>query len=975
MVREQRKTVTVIFCDVAGSTSLGESHDPEALRALLARYFARMKAIVEAHGGTVEKFIGDAVMAVFGIPHVHEDDALRAVRAALEMRDAMPALGIEGRIGINTGEVVTGTAERLATGDAVNIAARLQQAAAPQEILIGRDTHELVATVVDAAAVGPLTLKGKAQPVAAFRLGGLLVGQVRRTEAPMVGRDTERRRLRDAYRQAVSDRSCQLFTIMGNAGVGKSRLVHEFLDDLDAAVVRGVCLAYGEGITYWPVTEVIRELVQLRPALTLNDDLASLLRQEPFTAPSEQVAWSFRKLLEETARERPLVVVFDDLQWAEAKFLDLIEHVADLSRDAPLLVLCMARPDLLDRRPTWAGGKLNATTLLLEPLSAGESAEMVTTLVRGLSEAAQQRVIDAAEGNPLFVEEMLALVRDSGDENIRVPPTIHALLAARLDQLEEHERKVLERGSIEGRLFHRGAVEALYPEEPQVATRLTALVRKDLVRPDKPELPGEDAFRFRHLLIRDAAYEALPKATRADLHERFARWLEEFGADLPELDEILGYHLEQAVRYRLELGEAADAGLAARARQRLAAAGRRALTRGDQAAAQNLLRRADALPGDVDVTIQHDEMISALFGATSNRTLEVAQGHLDRALAAGDRGAELCSQMELEFIRTFQAPTGTEYLAALAEEASRLFEATGNLRGMYAVYLARGQVANLACDVSAVMANFESATEVSRRLGLGNEFIAQRANWRLPSAEPNSKTLAWFATEAAGYHAGVDHCHAEAQAMAGRFEAAQVLLQNDLKLAEAMGGPMAVGSIIGFEGARIAFMAGDYDGAVAAGEQAVPLVEELGNTSIASTIAGILARSCFYAGRLDDAARWSDRATALAAAEDVYTRLLVLQARGLVAAQRGDAGEARRWHDQAARLAETTHSPTLLADAYFDTGKSLELLGEQVEAIAAYQKALALYEAKEYLVLAERTRGMIADLTTRSESHVRHHPG
>ena len=253
------------------------------------------------------------------------------------------------------------------------------------------------------------------------------------------------------------------------------------------------------------------------------------------------------------------MVVFDDLQWAEAKFLDLIEHVADLSRDAPLLVLCMARPDLLDRRPTWAGGKLNATTLLLEPLSAGESAEMVTTLVRGLSEAAQQRVIDAAEGNPLFVEEMLALVRDSGDENIRVPPTIHALLAARLDQLEEHEREVLERGSIEGRLFHRGAVEALYPEEPQVATRLTALVRKDLVRPDKPELPGEDAFRFRHLLIRDAAYEALPKATRADLHERFARWLEEFGADLPELDEILGYHLEQAVRYRLELGEAADA--------------------------------------------------------------------------------------------------------------------------------------------------------------------------------------------------------------------------------------------------------------------------------------------------------------------------------------------------------------------------------------------------------------------------------
>ena len=509
--REQRKTVTVLFCDVTGSTSLAETADPEALRALLARYFERMKAIVESHGGTVEKFIGDAVMAVFGVPQVHEDDALRAVRAAIEMRDALPELGIQARIGINTGEVVTGTAERLATGDAVNVAARLQQAAAPQEILIGRDTYGLVEAVVDAQEGEELTLRGKAQPVLAYRLNGLTGTPARRNEAPWSGARRSSVACATPTTRRSRDSSCQLFTVLGNAGVGKSRLVHEFLDGLDATVVQAACLSYGNGITYWPVIEVIGQLMLIRPGVKLDDDLESLLRQEPFTAPSDQIAWAFRKLLEDTARERPLVVVFDDIQWAEPKFLDLIEHVADLARDAPILLLCMARPDLLDRRPAWAGGKLNATNLLLEPLSGSEAAEMVEALVGSMSEQARERVVEAAEGNPLFVEEMVALVRESGDENVRVPPTIHALLAARLDQLEAPEREVLERGSIEGRLFHRGAVEALYPEEHQVAAMLTALVRKDLVRPDKAELPGEDAFRFRHLLIRDAAYDALPE--------------------------------------------------------------------------------------------------------------------------------------------------------------------------------------------------------------------------------------------------------------------------------------------------------------------------------------------------------------------------------------------------------------------------------------------------------------------------------
>ena len=436
-------------------------------------------------------------MAVFGVPTVHEDDALRAVRAAIEMRDAMPELGIQARIGINTGEVVTGTTERLATGDAVNVAARLEQMAAPQVILMGQSTRDLVASVVDAQPIEALSLRGKAGTVAAFQLIGVVGSPARRNEARMVGRGTEIRRLRDAYDQAVTDRSCQLFTVLGNAGVGKSRLVHEFLDGIGATatVVQGACLSYGDGITYWPVVDIIRQLQHLRPDLELDPDLSSLLD----SSSSRHLPTRSRGRSASSLKTRP---ASGHLSWFSTTstgpsqsswtFRAHRRPVARRSNAAPV----HGPADLLDRRPTWAGGKLNATNLLLEPLSSTDSTEMVASLVGGLSDEARQRVVVAAEGNPLFVEEMVALVRDSKDENVRVPPTIHALLAARLDQLDVPEREVLERGAVEGRLFHRGAVEALYPEEVHVATRLTSLVRKDLVRPDKADLPGEDAFRF-----------------------------------------------------------------------------------------------------------------------------------------------------------------------------------------------------------------------------------------------------------------------------------------------------------------------------------------------------------------------------------------------------------------------------------------------------------------------------------------------
>src|SRR6188472_3168571 len=415
---ETRKTVTVLFCDLTGSTALGEQTDPEVLRALLGRYFECMKAIVESHGGTVEKFIGDAVMAVFGIPAAHEDDALRACRAAVEMRDALPELGIRGRIGVNTGEVVTGTSERLATGDAVNVAARFEQAAAPGEVLIGEATHALASDAVAVEPVEPLTLKGKSAPVPAYRLLSVLDVPDRSHASQFVGREPELAQIVAAWERVKTQARCQLISVIGDAGVGKSRVVAEALAAVEARVLRGRCLPYGDGITYWPVVEVVKQLGKLPSDPIAAAAIRSLLGDSDVATTADEIAWAFRKLLEE---EAPLVVVLDDIQWGDERFLDLVESTALLSAGAPILLLCMARPELLDRRPGWPG------VLRLEPLPA----EQVEALIGDqVSRDLRERIAYASGGNPLFVSEMLAMV--AADDDVDVPPTLRALLAARL---------------------------------------------------------------------------------------------------------------------------------------------------------------------------------------------------------------------------------------------------------------------------------------------------------------------------------------------------------------------------------------------------------------------------------------------------------------------------------------------------------------------------------------------------------------
>jgi class 3 adenylate cyclase/tetratricopeptide (TPR) repeat protein len=955
--KEQRKTVTVLFCDLAGSTALGETLDPERLRVLLARYFERMKAIVERHGGSVEKFIGDAVMAVFGVPVLHEDDALRALRAAAEMRDALPELGLQGRIGVMTGEVVSGTEERLATGDAVNVAARLEQAAQPGEVLVGQPTLALVRGAAEVEPVEPLELKGKAEPVPAYRLLKVRNAPERLHEARFVGRGRELAILWEAWERVRAEQRCGLVTVIGDAGVGKSRLGAEVLASVEATVVRGRCLPYGEGITYWPVVEVLKRLDLLPSEEAAVVAIRSLLGETEAATSAEEIAWAFRKTLERAAAGRPLVVVFDDIQWGEQTFLDLIEHVALLSSGASILLLCIARPELTERRPAWP------VTLRLEPLADEDVEELIPERIAGELRA---KITRAAGGNPLFIEEMLAMAGEAEGEVV-VPPTLRALLAARLDQLETAERGVLERGAIEGEIFHRGAVQALAPEETQVTPRLAALVRKELIRPDRPQLAGEDGFRFRHLLIRDAAYDALPKATRAELHERFAAWLQEHGAELVELDEILGYHLEQACRYRAELGTPDDGTLATAARGRLTAGGRRAALRQDFGAAASLFERAAALlpPAEIDPALELD-LVQALFDlGKGGEAFQRAGSLAERASAAGDRVAELCGRIkEGQFLTSLEPEGATEQLAALLEQALPVFQAAADDVALYVGYSALAVVANMRGQTDARLDACERAFVHAQQAGLPHDLFRWRAAARLDGTTPAPELLAWLHEhEARGVRdPWLRACRAGALAMLGRFDEARAILADARAELADRGGGIVLAGMTGHESVDLELLAGDPAAAVEFGEEGCRLLDELGEQSLLSTAAGKLAQALYALDRLEEADAWAGRAAELSASDDALTQMLWRQVSAKVLARRGETGEAERLAREAVAVGQETDMIDGQGDTHTDLAEVLLLAGKPDQAAAALEQALNRYERKGNRVSTQRAQTRLAEL-------------
>jgi class 3 adenylate cyclase/tetratricopeptide (TPR) repeat protein len=715
MPSASRKTVTVLFCDLADSTGLGERLDPEPLRSLLARWYEAMRVPVERHGGTVEKFIGDAVMAVFGVPNAHEDDALRAVRAAVEMRRELAVLNeqisgprrppLEIRIGINTGEVVTGDgATAIVAGDAVNTAKRLEQAAKSGEILVGASTRRLVENAAELEPVPAVSARGKRNPVEAWRVLGTIAGATpfaRRLDAPLVGRESELAVLRDEVAAAERERACRLVTVFGDAGIGKSRLAAELLAELRdrASVLSARCLPYGDGITFLPLGDLLRSAggeAAIVAAVEGEPDGALIAERvcgaagfgtQPLS--SEETFWATRRLLETLARERPLVVCLEDVHWAEPTFLDLLEYVAGWSRDAPIVLLCLARPELLDARPRWGGA-----TVTLAPLTEAESAQLLEELTAEwpIDAAARAHVAETAEGNPLFLEQMVAMLAE-GRAATELPPTIHALLAARLDQLESRERAVLERAAVVGKVFWHGAVAELSPDEERagVAAALLSLVRKELVRPEPSRIVGDDGFRFRHALIRDATYAAISKDVRAHLHESFAAWLEDHGGE----DELVGYHLEQAHRFRVDLGTQ-DEALARRAGELLGGAGSRAAARGDVAAALTLLRRSLALlPPRHHLRVELlRELSMALWldGDVDAAELALSES-IDAARTAHDTRLEWYGRLE-RAARNAAAQGETAGLVSTAQRAIQVFEQLDDDLGLARAWQRLGLVAH-----------------------------------------------------------------------------------------------------------------------------------------------------------------------------------------------------------------------------------------------------------------------------------------
>jgi class 3 adenylate cyclase/tetratricopeptide (TPR) repeat protein len=981
-VREVRKVVTVLFCDVTGSTALGERIDPESLRHVMARYFETAKAIVERHGGTVEKFIGDAVMAVFGVPTVHEDDALRAVRAANELRGGLGELNeeleagygtrLELRMGVNTGEVVTGTEERLATGDAVNVAARLEQAARPGEVLLGEETYGLVRDGVEAEPASPIEAKGKSDPLAAYRLVSVEAeAPERRHGARMIGRERQRELLEGSFANVVNDRSCHLFTILGAAGVGKSRLAQEFLSDVDATVVTGQCLSYGEGISYWPVTEVVKQLV---PDGEAAGPLASILGGETAAASlPKEIAWAFRKLLESRAAERPVVVVFDDLHWGEPTFLDLVEHVADLSRDAPILLLCMARPELLDVRPAWGGGKLNATTALLEPLAPEETAELLAALSDGVPAELRERILDSAGGNPLFVEEMVAVAAEGG-RDVSVPPTIQALLAARLDQLDPADRDVLERGSVEGQVFHRGAVAALAPGESQVDGRLVALVRKDLVRPEPALLPNDDAYRFRHLLIRDTAYESLPKATRAELHERFATWLEEHGADLVELDEIVSYHLEQSYRYRAELGPLDDtaAVIAARAATRLLRSAERARDRGDLTAAVGLLARAtDLLPPEDAATAsaQLDQSILLAELGDFDRAADLRQRVDAAARAAGDeRLLARCALAAVEHALQSDRTTTMAEALATVEQAFAQLDRLGDREGaVWALRLSGTFTAWLGSSADA-QTYWNQALERSQ--GLSARLVDDVRTWLLWSAwwgptHAEETVRICDETEAASssvrLQALVLMIRGAAVGSLGRVDEGRGLLEQGRATLRDLGDRVwwaGTAMLIG----ELELFAGGLEAAYERLVEAREVLAETAETGYLSTLVGFQGHVCVALGRDEEALRYAKEAEAISQADDFEPRSRARIVRAIVLARRGDFDTADQQLVAATELIEPTDYLIQHLDLAFARAEVARLDGRADEARAALEDAISLGERKGSVLAVRRAREQITTL-------------
>ncbi len=1027
-VQEIRKTVTIVFSDLKGSTDLGERLDPESLRAVMTRYFAAMQTELEAHGGTIEKYIGDAIMAVFGLPTLHEDDALRAVRAAVGMQRALAVLNDElerewgvrlaNRTGVNTGEVIAGdptTGQRLVTGDAVNTAARLEQAAPTDQVLIGELTHRLVRDAVEAEPLPALDLKGKAEPVPAYRLIRLHAATGEPSDrTPMVGRGAEMGRLRESFGTSAESRTLRLATVIGDAGVGKSRLTREFLAsiDEDAFIVRGRCLPYGQGITFWPLVEIVRlaadigdddrperaraKLLGLVGERDVADRLGSVVGLVEDAFPLAETFWAVRRLVEMLAERGPVVLVIDDIHWAEPTLLDLLDHLATGRISAPAMILCTARHDLFEMRPSWSdnGGEL----IMLGPLAATDAGIIVDGLLgrAGLPASIRERVTRAAEGNPLFIEQFVSMLVDDGtlrqiegdwrlaDEGggVRVPPTIQALVGARLDRLARDERAVIEPAAVIGLNFPEAAVRALAPEAvtARLDDHLAALDRKQLVHPVPAAVEGEAGYRFHHLLIRDAAYNGLLKRARADLHERFVTWADALNADRDralEFEAILGYHLEQAHRYLAELGPLDTHGtsLGTRAAERLASAGRRAFARGDMPAAANLLRRAAGLLPDL-AALRPVLLIEAGEALTESGELSDADRVFDGAIAAaavlGDRPLETIARLGrlyLHYITEGDEPEAEvidQVMAAIA-----VLEPAGDHRGLTRAWRILTNVHFAGCRYLDATTAAERMIEHARLAGdraMELRVLPALATCAQLGPTPAPEAIAIGQRVLAELdgdrkaEAYTLRALAMLEAMGGHFEEARSLYRRSRATLEELGWRFDAALTSAIASGPVELMAGDPVAAEAELRRDLEALAAMGERNYISTTSAFLAEALERQGRSDEAYTLTEESEAIAAPDDVATQCLWRSVRAKVLAGRGQSAQAEALAREAIAIIAAAQDPDGQGYAALDLAEVLRLGGRADEALTAAAEAAALFDRKGNRASAARARALAAEI-------------
>jgi hypothetical protein len=775
-----------------------------------------------------------------------------------------------------------------------------------------------------------------------------------------VGRASELCRLHHAWERTVEESECHLCTVLGVAGVGKSRLVAELLAEVGeaATVLRGRCPQYGDGITFWPLTEALSQAGE-RGRLVVER-----LRHGGSATP-EELFYEVRRLLESLAAEGPLILNIDDLQWAESMMLDLLDHVVDISRGAPILLLCTARPWFLEDRPDWGAGKLNATTLRLGPLADAESETLLDQLGDGLDPASRTRVVAASEGNPLFLEEMVALARERGA--VAVPSTIQALLAARLERLVSDEREVLERGAVEGDVFHRLGVRALVGERlaRDVGSRIGDLVRKDLVRPYPAPVANDEAFRFRHLLIRDAAYDGLPKATRADLHERFGRWLEKTAVGLAEVDEIAGWHLEQAVRYRRELGREVEPAFSLQAAGHLYSAGRRARERSDSAAAQHLLERAVAL-------VPEGDALGLRIGIDLAEQL-MDRGELARAdelLSAAERDADaaaLAALTRFEWLIRVRPQEATQTIQSSLPGVLAQLARMGDERGLAKAHMAAFWVHMLASRPTAAGEEARLAAEHARNAG-----DAGVRSWALgwyivtlvygrPGAETIAQELDAIERESPGPYlaARVAFGRGELARLEGRYSEARCLTQYAIEGFQALGLP-AMEACGAQELARTELSAGHPAAALPSLVRSDAILAELGARLYRGLTQALLAQANERAGDYGAAFAAVEFAEELSEPQDVLNYAITHGVRARLALAEGDGDAAERWARSAASV--LTDYLGFQGQAKLDLARVLLALGRRDEAASEAHAALDLFLAKGDRPGLDQTRELLDEI-------------